>query len=64
MIDPFGVSDTPMSLIITLLSDQKTEIYISLMYEHISRFKGTKEFEQHLTSLFGITVWKKAIDIK
>ena len=39
MVDPFGVSDTPMSLIRRILENPKSEVYISFMYEYINRFK-------------------------
>lgn len=64
MIDPFGVSDTPMSLIQRLLSNPKSEIYISLMYEHINRFKKQPEFKPHLTNLFGTDKWINGVTIE
>lgn len=63
MIDPFGVSDTPMKLLAKLFKNPKSEIYISFMYEHINRFKGTPEFEKHLTALFGTDEWKESLNI-
>jgi three-Cys-motif partner protein len=52
MIDPFGVSGTPMSIVRRILRNPKAEIYASFMYEAINRFKATSEFERHLTDLF------------
>lgn len=63
MVDPFGVSDTPMSAIKQLLQHPKSEVYISVMYEHINRFKGSDEFEPHLDALFGCEQWREAKDI-
>jgi three-Cys-motif partner protein len=60
MIDPFGVSDTPMSVIERLFRNGRVEIYISLMYEFLNRFKGTPEFEPHLDQLFGTPKWRDA----
>ncbi|MFC3284447.1 three-Cys-motif partner protein TcmP [Litchfieldella rifensis] len=57
MIDPFGVSDTPMSLIHRILKNPKAEIYISVMYEFINRFLGSREFRPHLDNLFGSNDW-------
>ncbi len=59
MIDPFGVSDTPMSVIERLFKNDRVEVYISLMYEFLNRFKGTEEFEPHLDRLFGTDAWRK-----
>ena len=64
MVDPFGVSGTPMSVIGRILHGDKGEVYISFMYEAINRFKVTPEFEGHLTSLFGSDKWKKGISLE
>ena len=37
MLDPFGVSGIPMSLMRRLLESRKTELYITFMYEFIDR---------------------------
>ena len=63
MIDPFGVSGTPMAVVRRILKNPKAEIYVSFMYEAINRFKATPEFEQHLTDLFGCEAWRAGIDI-
>lgn len=63
MIDPFGVSDTPMSVIQRLMGNPKAEVYISVMYEFINRFLKSKEFRPHLDRLFGTKDWAHAIDI-
>ena len=58
MIDPFGVSDTPMNVISRILSAPKCEVYISFMYSYIDRFRNTPEFEPHLDKLFGCKEWR------
>jgi three-Cys-motif partner protein len=63
MIDPFGVSDTPMSVIERLFKNDKVEFYVSFMYEYINRFKGTPEFEGAMDKLFGTTKWREGIEI-
>ena len=63
MIDPFGVSDTPMSVISRILGNPKPEVYISFMYNHINRFRGSAGFEPHLNTLFGCEDWKDGIDL-
>ena len=63
MIDPFGISGTPMSVIQRILRNPKSEVYISIMYNHINRFLDTSEFEQHLEELYGCTEWKRATQI-
>jgi three-Cys-motif partner protein len=64
MVDPFGVSDTPMSVIRRILRGDKTEVYVSFMYRDINRFKATKEFVKPLTDLFGTEEWRKGIDLE
>jgi three-Cys-motif partner protein len=58
MVDPFGVSDTPMVVISDILRHPMSEVYISVMWEHIDRFHKTKEFPPHLDALFGTTEWR------
>lgn len=57
MIDPFGVSDTPMSVIHRILQNPRAEVYVSVMYEFINRFLKSKEFSPHLDELFGSKEW-------
>lgn len=63
MVDPFGVSDTPMSVLARILQNPKSELYISFMYEAINRFKATPEFDKHLDTLFGTPGWRSGIDM-
>ena len=63
MVDPFGVSDTPMTIIQRVLRHPKSEVYISFMYEAINRFKSTPEFAPHLDGMFGCTDWQQGVDI-
>lgn len=64
MIDPFGISGTPLSVIKRILSNPRTEVYISLMYRDINRFLGSPEFEPHLNQLYGTNQWRKALEIE
>ena len=63
MIDPFGVSETPMSTISRILENPKSEVYISFMYRDINRFRAHPAFEQHLDELFGCPDWRQGIDL-
>ena len=63
MIDPFGVSGTPMSVIGRILENPKSEVYISFMYRDINRFRAHPNFEKHLDQLFGCSEWKQGIDM-
>ncbi len=63
MVDPFGVSGTPMSVIRRILRNPKSEVYVSFMYEAINRFKTAPEFEKNLDCLFGTPTWRNGINI-
>src|SRR5262249_50394084 len=63
MIDPFGISDTPMSVIERLFKNDRIEVYVSFMYEFLNRFKSTPEFEQHMDALFGTADWRNGLSL-
>ena len=63
MIDPFGVSHTPMHLIKRIMGNKGSEVYISFMYEWINRFKSTIEFEKHMDNLFGCSEWRDGMGL-
>ena len=63
MVDPFGISDTPMDVIERILRNPKSEVYVSFLYEFINRFKETPEFESHLDRMFGTALWREGIGI-
>lgn len=58
MVDPSGISHTPMSVISQILKNEKSEVYISVMTDWIDRFKQEPEFEAHLDGLFGCDKWR------
>ena len=63
MIDPFGVSETPMSVIERILENSRSEVYVSFMYRDINRFREHPNFEKHLDNLFGCSEWRQGIDM-
>ncbi len=58
MVDPFGISGASMKIIRRIMSNPKSEVYISFMYDWINRFKDTPEFELHLDELYGCPAWR------
>lgn len=60
MVDPFGVSHTPMAIIERILKNPKSEVYISFMAQWINRFVKAPEFEAPLDALFGCPEWRQA----
>lgn len=63
MIDPFGVSGTPMRTIGRILDNPRSEVYISFMYREMNRFRDHPNFEKHLDELFGCPEWRHGIDL-
>lgn len=63
MVDPFGVSGTPMTVLARILRGRKSELYVSFMYEAINRFSAAPEFEKHLNALFGTPDWRKGLTL-
>jgi three-Cys-motif partner protein len=61
MVDPFGVSGTPMKVMGRILRNPRSELYISFMYESINRFLSTEEFAPHLDELFGTDEWREGL---
>jgi three-Cys-motif partner protein len=64
MVDPFGVADTPMSVIQRVLGNPRSEVYISFMYEFINRFKGEPGFDENLDRLFGTPDWRAGMALQ
>ena len=64
MVDPFGVSGTPMSVLARILANERSEVYVSFMYEALNRFKDTPEFASHLDALFGCKDWRAVVAIE
>lgn len=64
MIDPFGVSDTPMSTIQRILQNPKAEIYFTFMYDTVNRFASASQYDSTLTELFGSDRWKEGLGIE
>ena len=64
MIDPFGVSETPMKTIGRILRNPKAEVFISFMYRDINRFREHANFEKPLNELFGCTEWRRGFEIE
>ncbi len=62
MVDPFGVKGLPLNLL-SRLSFPKTELLVTFIYESMSRFLGSDDFEPHLDNLFGTSEWRQAMNL-
>ena len=63
MMDPFGIKDIPLSVILGLLGNRQCEVYVTFMWEEMNRFLTTTEFEPHMDALFGTAAWRRATDM-
>lgn len=54
-VDPFGISDTPFSIIQRFIANPRCEVLVNLMYSYVNRFKT--ELPDHLDQLFGTPKW-------
>ena len=64
MIDPFGVSDTPMLTVQRILKNSKAEVYFTFMYDTVNRFITAPQYQSALTDLFGSDEWRDGIHIE
>ena len=63
MIDPFGVSETPMRTVARILANPQSEVYVTFMYDFMNRFREHPNFEKHLDELFGCPDWREGVDL-
>jgi len=63
-IDPFGYSDTPLSVIKRLMENPMCEVLINFMYHGINRFLDDPTKAKHFNILFGTEEWRKLAQIK
>ncbi|AKB85406.1 three-Cys-motif partner protein TcmP [Methanococcoides methylutens] len=57
-IDPFGISDTPFSVVGKILKNKKCEVFINFMSGFLNRFKDLDMNEEHINNLFGTPAWQ------
>ena len=58
-IDPFGYSDSPLSIIRRILGHASCEVFINFMYEEINRFLSLLNQEGNFDALFGTDEWRE-----
>ena len=58
LIDPFGFSHIPFSVIQRVMSYDKCEVLITFMYDYINRFIGEPDRAHVFDDLFGTPDWK------
>ena len=63
MIDPFGISQTPMAMVKRILRHPKSEVFVTFMIDRVHRFVADESIEGHLDELFGTPEWRKAREL-
>lgn len=64
LIDPFGFTGIPFSLIKRIMGNEKCEVLITFMFEEINRFINNSKLWDSLVETFGTDKWKQAISEK
>lgn len=57
-IDPFGISDTPFSVVDKILKNDKCEVFINFMSGFLNRFGDLDLNKNYINGLFGTDAWQ------
>ncbi|KKG62117.1 three-Cys-motif partner protein TcmP [Methanosarcina mazei] len=57
-IDPFGISDTPFSVVDKILKNKKCEVFINFMSGFLNRFRDLDLNKDYINNLFGTDAWQ------
>jgi three-Cys-motif partner protein len=60
LVDPFGWTGIPMSVLSDLMKRRSTEIFVNFMFEEINRFINHPEQRHNFDGLFGCDEWRQA----
>lgn len=60
-IDPFGISDTPFSIIERIMKFKRCEVLITFMSGFINRFRDHPNAVNHIDELFGTKNWRHGL---
>ncbi len=60
LVDPFGWTGIPITILSELIKRQSTEILVNFMFEEINRFLAHPDQGQNFDALFGCAEWRKA----
>ncbi len=64
MVDPFGVKGVPYDVIRRLAAYKRSELLVSFMYEPVTRWLESTQFEPYLDAFFGSRDWRRAIPLE
>lgn len=63
LVDPFGFSHTPLSVIERIMKYPRCEVLITFMYEEVNRFLSHPEQPENYDALFGCDEWRQGIEM-
>lgn len=61
-VDPFGLSQTPFSVIRRFMSNPKCEVMVNFMYPFVNRFKSL--LEEQVDELYGTQAWRAVAQLE
>lgn len=64
LIDPFGWTGVPFSIVSDLLGRSSTEVVFNFMHEEINRFLAHSDQPDNFDALFGVPDWRKFLPLK
>lgn len=62
MIDPFGWTGFPMSLVERIAAHPRSEVLVTFMYQHMNRFWENPEQAENFDELYGTTAWRGIVN--
>lgn len=64
LIDPFGWTGVPFSIVSDLLGRRSTEVVFNFMHEEINRFLAHTDQPENFDTLFGVASWRESLALK
>ncbi|MGZ8285717.1 MAG: three-Cys-motif partner protein TcmP [Allosphingosinicella sp.] len=64
LIDPFGWTGVPFSIVSELLGRGSTEVVFNFMHEEINRFLAHSDQPENFDALFGVSTWRECLPLK
>ena len=62
-IDPFGYSDTPMSVVARIMANPRCEVLVNFNYEELNRFLALDSQRVNFERQFGGQIWEACADL-
>lgn len=63
LIDPFGWTGVPFSIVSELMARSSTEVVFNFMHEEINRFLAHTDQPENFDALFGVPTWRECLPL-